>query len=305
MMKDKASIQVQAVLYRNGPEELSRALEALNNAAGEAAKAGYAVSLKWGDASPEPVFSDREWWEIKNRFSQLSEMEYLVWQKNTGYGCGNNLLAKEAETDYLLIMNPEILVSPRAIISLLDCFQAPETGIAEARQIPMEHPKRFDPMTGETAWASGACFLIPATLFRQLGGFDSETFFMYCEDVDLSWRIRMAGKKVIYQPLASVFHSRIFSVDGKYQPSATEMQYTVLSEALLAYKWSYPEFAMERIRMAVANEVPGSVEAREIFRRKEEAGELPSVLDPDHLVAKIIQQPDTGGMLFAEHRYAI
>ena len=304
-MKDNTSIQAQAVLYRNDSRELLRALEAMDNAAGEAAEEGCKVSLRWGDASEEPIFSDEDWMEIRNRFSHLVGMEYRAWRKNTGYGGGNNLLAKDAEADYLLIMNPEIVVSPYTIVSLLDMFQASETGIAEARQIPMEHPKYFDPITGETAWASGACFMIPAALFRQLSGFDAETFFMYCEDVDLSWRVRLAGKKVIYQPLAGVFHTRSFSADGRYQPGEAEMCYTVLSEALLAYKWSYPEFARERIKKALAYGLTGSAEAQEVFSRKEAAGELPEFLDPDHRVAKIIQQPETGGMLFAEHRYVI
>jgi GT2 family glycosyltransferase len=47
--------------------------------------------------------------------------------------------------------------------------------------------------------------LMPRLFFEELGGFD-ETFFMYGEDVDLCFRVKEAGKKVIYFADASITH---------------------------------------------------------------------------------------------------
>jgi hypothetical protein len=50
----------------------------------------------------------------------------------------------------------------------------------------MSIPKYYDPVTLETSWISGACFVLKRSVFEETGGFD-ESVFMYGEDVDLSW----------------------------------------------------------------------------------------------------------------------
>ena len=301
-MTKAGGIQVQAVLYRNDPEELRRCLRSIDRAA---EFAGVPVSLRWGDASEEPVFTPEAWEATRREATHLTRAEYRFFGENTGYGRGNNRLAAESEAAYLLIMNPEILLPPRGIAELLAPFDDPETGLTEARQIPVEHPKDYDFKTGETEWASGACFMIPRVLFETLGGFDTETFFMYCEDVDLSWRIRLQGKKLIYRPEAGVFHARRLSDKGRNQASRTEQEYTVLSEALLAYKWSYPRYARERIGKAAERGDPGSAAAQRRFEALEQAGKLPDFLDPEHKIARIRQFPQSGGMLFTAHRFGL
>lgn len=297
-------IQVQAVLYRNDPEELKHALWSTDRAAEQTGEAE--VSLLWGDATEKPLFTEQTWKALQQYSPHLKKAEYRFFGENTGYGRGNNLLARESAADYLLIMNPEIILSPEAIKYLLLPFEDEKVGLAEARQIPVEHPKEYDRGSCETEWSSGACFMISHRLFDELGGFDSDTFFMYCEDVDISWRIRLSGYKLYYQPLAGVFHARRFSGNnGKSVLSETERKYSVLSEALLAYKWSRPEYARERIRLAVERNDSGSHEALEAFQRLEQTGKLPAFLDPEHQIAHITQFSEDGGMLFAPNRYDI
>ena len=52
---------------------------------------------------------------------------------------------------------------------------------------------------------SGACPLIKSEYFEEIGGFD-KNIFMYCEDVDLSFRAWLAGHKCLYVPFARVLH---------------------------------------------------------------------------------------------------
>ena len=164
------TIQVQAVLYRNDPEELRCALRSVDRAA-EQIEEGE-ISLLWGDASEKPLYSDREWRLLQQDASHLKKTEYRFFGENTGYGRGNNLLARDCKADYLLIMNPEIILSPGAIQDLLSPFADKTVGLTEARQIPVEHPKAYNRETCETEWSSGACFMISQQLFEELGGFD-------------------------------------------------------------------------------------------------------------------------------------
>lgn len=54
-------------------------------------------------------------------------------------------------------------------------------------------------------WASGACLFIRASVFHQQGGFDAD-FFAHMEEIDLCWRIKNQGLRVVYQPLSKVYH---------------------------------------------------------------------------------------------------
>jgi GT2 family glycosyltransferase len=54
-------------------------------------------------------------------------------------------------------------------------------------------------------WVSGGFMLIRASVFKKLGGFD-EHFFMYIEDMELCYRLKKAGLKVIYYPEAKAKH---------------------------------------------------------------------------------------------------
>ncbi len=68
----------------------------------------------------------------------------------------------------------------------------------------------------EITIASGACSIYPAKLFKDTEAFDN-SFFMYHEDVDLSWRAKMLGYNSFLLPLAKVWHKYSFSKNkGKY-----------------------------------------------------------------------------------------
>ena len=54
-------------------------------------------------------------------------------------------------------------------------------------------------------WVSGAALMIRRDMLEQTGGFD-EGFFMYCEDVDLCYRVHELGKRVVYFPHVSIYH---------------------------------------------------------------------------------------------------
>ncbi len=57
----------------------------------------------------------------------------------------------------------------------------------------------------EVFWASGAAMFIRSELFHQIGGFDA-SFFAHLEEIDLCWRLKRAGYKIMIEPKSVVYH---------------------------------------------------------------------------------------------------
>lgn len=123
-----------------------------------------------------------------------------------GFGPALNFLFERVQPEgCFLIANPDSFPYDGCIHRLLETYERTNAGIVEASQWPSSHPKEFDPETGITPWASGAFSLIDSEIFRRVGGFD-ETFFLYTEDVDLSWRFWLAGSPIVHESRALCGH---------------------------------------------------------------------------------------------------
>ena len=108
--------------------------------------------------------------------------------------------------------------------------------MVEARQFPLEHPKTWDVNSGTEAWASCCGVLIDGPCFRSLGGFDP-VFFLYCEDIDLSWRIRALGRSLYFCPSAGIYHCKRLTEKGVVENSAAEAYWGIVSLAVLIHKF--------------------------------------------------------------------
>lgn len=162
---------------------------------------------------------------------------------NVGFGAGHNRLMKEAfeaGCDVYLAINPDGALHPEAVGALVQMVQAYQgRALVEALQFPLEHPKPYDASSFDTPWVSGACLAISRAAFVELGGFD-EAFFMYCEDVDLSWRAKANGFALKTCPRALFLHA----VSNRVVSPAT-LKMILESGMLLARKWGAPEFEGE------------------------------------------------------------
>jgi GT2 family glycosyltransferase len=137
-------------------------------------------------------------------------------RKNNGFARGVNLLARQGRGEFLFLLNPDTELEDGCLERLLEHAQGdPRIGMCEARQQPREHPKVYDPQTGETTWCTGAAVLIRRKVFEELNGFDERLFFMYCEDVDLSWKFWLRDWKCTYVPAAIVRHYNQDIIPGK------------------------------------------------------------------------------------------
>ena len=139
--------------------------------------------------------------------------------ENDGFGAGQNRAAAEGRAPFIFVLNPDVELPESCIERLYASAAGDDDDVAawEARQLPYEHPKVYDAVTLEVPWFSGACTLIRRDAFRAVGGFDPG-FFLYCEDVDLSWRLRAAGWRLRYVPRATVWHYS-YATPGEFKPA--------------------------------------------------------------------------------------
>lgn len=160
---------------------------------------------------------------------------------NVGFGAGHNRLMRaawEGGAAFYLALNPDAALHPDALGALLRMAHAAGgRALVQAQQFPAEHTVSYDPGTFDTPWISGACILIPRPVFDAIGGFD-DVFFMYCEDVDLSWRARAAGLRTLTCPAALLFHP----TTDRTLDRATHERF-LDSGLKLAVKWRSPAFA--------------------------------------------------------------
>jgi hypothetical protein len=296
-----ARVQVQSVLYNNEFASVQRAAASLARAAELAVFEGVcsSVTLKYGDGSTVSCITEDELAALSEAYRGTLTIEYMPFNANLGSARGHNRLAEAADADFFLIQNPDVVVFPRLLEMLLAPFDRPGVGMTEAKQLPIEHPKEYDVTTGETSWATTACAMIPAPLFRELDGFDADSFFLYCDDVDFSWRVRLAGYLVLFQPAAAVFHDKRLSTAGRWQASSAEHYYSAEAALFMAHKWSRHDLLEEHLSFFVKQGDDNQKKAAAKFEERRKAGTLPEPVDADHKIGQFIDN------MYARHRFAL
>lgn len=156
--------------------------------------------------------------------------------RHVGFGeAVNYLFGKVRPENCFLIVNPDSLPMEGCVDQLLKTFSSKPAAFVEARQWPLEHPKEFAERTGETPWASGAFLLASSVAFEKLGGFDP-LYFLYNEDVDLSWRAWLCGMPVVYEPAAMCAHFT-GALSYKFHVFRHEEFFSIRNFLLIAYKF--------------------------------------------------------------------
>lgn len=150
---------------------------------------------------------------------------------NHGYARGNNLAVKQATGEWLVLLNPDTQAAPDFLEQFVAASTAhPDVNAFAGCQYLMQEPGKLDgvgdaycifgfpwrggfghpvsalPGPGEVFSACGAAAMIRRSVYLAHGGFD-ERFFMYCEDVDFGFRLRLAGETCRFVPEASVQHA--------------------------------------------------------------------------------------------------
>jgi len=172
-------------------------------------------------------------------------IELMPLERNGGYAYGNNAailpaLAAEKPPAYVLLLNPDTVVRPAAITTLLNFMENhPEVGLAGSRLedldgTPQRSAFRFPTVQSEldlnlriglvsklllpwelappvsdqpipTDWVAGASMIIRRAVFDAIGVLDDK-YFMYFEEVDFCLRAKRAGWPCWYVPESKVVH---------------------------------------------------------------------------------------------------
>jgi hypothetical protein len=273
------SLRAQTVLYDHEPEQIWRLLHGLDAAARKVIDAGLLERVEWalGDNSEIPIFGDADISAFNDAVTDaLSVVTYEAFSENLGSSGGHNQLAAGCSNDLLLILNPDTYPSPTALTELVRRLAEPRIGLVEARQIPLEHPRKYDLFTGETSWASTCCVVVRRQLFDELGGFDSKHFFLHCDDVDFSWRARKLGYQVVIEPHAVVFHDKRPTPDAAWPAPDYEIYHSAFGRLMLATRWGRPDIVDETIASIEAGQVKMQLEALADFRSRVASGRVPA-----------------------------
>jgi len=171
---------------------------------------------------------------------EFPEVGLIVNEKNLGFAGGNNVGMKAAldeGADYVFLLNHDTAVDPKFLTEAVRVAGADEQ-IGSVQSLLLLHPDRqLINSTGnaihflgfgycqdyrrpvaswrhagikELAYASGAAVLYRADALRRVGLFDEE-LFLYHEDLDLGWRLRLAGYSNVLAPHSIVYHKYEFS----------------------------------------------------------------------------------------------
>jgi hypothetical protein len=243
-----SSLCVSVVVYRSNLQRLQETLETLLVAvrAARSAEVLSTVAVVVVDNSLCPDYH-RELLAVINRMSLTDATvacQVLVSKRNSGYGAGHNTALEACESDYHLILNPDIAAAPASLLTGIGYLRehpevvlvCPDGALQDGRPAylskrmpsvlvlvlrafaPNWLQARFSARLARYAMhdvhaagrpapvplASGCFMLVRSGALRQIGGFDP-TFFLYFEDFDLSLRLAPLGE-LHYLPAMRVRH---------------------------------------------------------------------------------------------------
>ena len=170
--------------------------------------------------------------------SNFPQVRVVSLSKNEGFANGYNLGLQQIEADYFLLLNSDVAVSPNflePLVALLEkdasiaaCqpkilsydkkeefeYAGASGGWIDQLGYPFARGRVFDTLETDNGqhdqvspifWASGAALFIRSSVYRALGGFDPY-FFAHQEEIDLCWRIQLAGYRIVNCPQSIVWH---------------------------------------------------------------------------------------------------
>lgn len=174
---------------------------------------------------------------------EFPDVRVVAHSTNLGFCAGNNRAVPATSGRYVLFLNSDTIVTEGAFDAMIDFADAhPEVGIVGPKLLnedgSLQYSCRRFPNLGagffrntplgrlfpknrftqdylmtdwdhasvrDVDWVSGAALMIRRDALEKTGGFD-ESFFMYCEDVDLCYRVHALGMRVVYFPEAVIYH---------------------------------------------------------------------------------------------------
>ncbi len=177
--------------------------------------------------------SSAEWVERHHPRVRIVRMD-----RNYGFAEGYNRALAHIDSRYCILLNSDVEVTPGWTQPLVEMLESSDDIAAAApKLLSYAHRSRFEyagasggfidtlgypfcrgrilsaveedngqyDSPREVFWASGAAMACRTDVFRALGGFDTD-FFAHMEEIDLCWRMQLAGYRVMVEPRSKVYH---------------------------------------------------------------------------------------------------
>lgn len=211
---------------------------------------------------------------------ELIEAEFpsvkVIWNsENTGFCHAHNQAISSSRGEYALILNPDVVLESNFIACLVGTMvRHPEAGAATGKLLRMKAHKRdidparidhtgFFPLRSGSPWDRGAGqldrpewhhsgevfgvtgaagFYRRAALesVREGSEYFDETFFVYAEDIDLAWRLRLRGWSARYEPRAVAWHVRKSPSNASRRSRGRLINYHLTKNRYLVMLKNYP-----------------------------------------------------------------
>ena len=166
------------------------------------------------------------------------EVKLIVLEKNWGFAEGYNQSLKQIEAEYFLLLNSDIEVTHHWLTPMIeyldshqevaacqpkllsifdrDCFEyaGASGGFLDRFGYPFCRGRIFETVESDNGqydtpadilWATGAALMIRAKDYWQVGGLDAR-FFAHNEEIDLCWRLRIMGRRIVCLPDSQAYH---------------------------------------------------------------------------------------------------
>jgi len=170
--------------------------------------------------------------------SHYPSVEVIINTQNDGFAGGYNWALQHVEADYYILLNSDVEVPEHWIEPVIALMEKDASiGAAQPKMIsysdrdsfeyagacggwidclgyPFSRGRIFDVLEKDNGqyntvqdifWATGAALFIRSNIFHQLKGFNA-SFFAHQEEIDLCWRIQLAGYRIVVVPDSKVFH---------------------------------------------------------------------------------------------------
>ena len=180
---------------------------------------------------------------IKENYPQI---RVICNEKNYGFAGGYNKVLEQLESDYFILLNSDVEVHPDWINPVIQLMESDkQIAAAQPKILSYKHKERFEYAGAaggyldifgypfcrgrifdyveldngqyndvkEIFWASGAALFVKRDRWIQVEGLD-EDFFAHMEEIDLCWRLKNIGFKIMYCPDSVVYHVGGGSLDA-------------------------------------------------------------------------------------------
>jgi len=166
------------------------------------------------------------------------DVRLISMDQNLGFAGGYNACLRELDHDYFVLLNSDVRVAPNWISPIIELLENdPRIAAAQPKILAENHPDHFEyagasggfidnlaypfcrgrlfdtlerdegqyDSVKEIFWASGAALFIRRKQWEESGGLDTD-FFAHMEEIDLCWRLKNLGYKIVAVPSAKVWH---------------------------------------------------------------------------------------------------